>query len=172
MLVRRLLFGATVTLAIGFVWANWPHDALPDGTSADRVLVRKAKRILEIYKGDSLLRTYHIALGSEPIGPKLEEGDGRTPEGRYSIDYVNRESAYYLSLHISYPSASDMVRARSAGVDPGGMIMIHGLPKRTAFLGRLHRFIDWTKGCIAMTNDEVDEVARVVAMGAPIELLP
>ena len=96
------------------------------------MLVSKKKREMVLLRGESVLRTYRIALGREPVGPKRQEGDGRTPEGRYTIDWRNAKSKYHLSLHISYPDAADVARAREAGVDPGGDIMIHGLPDGVA----------------------------------------
>src|SRR5260370_31551908 len=120
--------------------------------SADLVLVSKKKREMLLLRGESVLRTYRVALGREPVGPKRQEGDGRTPEGRYIIDWRNAKSKYHLSLHISYPDAADVARAREAGVDPGGDIMIHGLPDGVRREG------DWTQGCIAVTDEEMDEI--------------
>ena len=108
------------------------------------------------------LRTYRIALGREPVGAKRQEGDGRTPEGRYTIDYRNANSKFHLSLHISYPDAADMARAREAGVDPGGDIMIHGLKDGVRMEG------DWTQGCIAVTDEEMDEIWGLVGEGTAI----
>ena len=129
---------------------------------ADLVLVSKKRREMVLLRGQSVLRTYRIALGREPVGPKREEGDGRTPEGRYTIDWRNANSKYHLSLHISYPDAADVARAREAGVDPGGDIMIHGLPDGVRREG------DWTQGCIAVTDEEMDEIWGLVEEGTPI----
>jgi murein L,D-transpeptidase YafK len=126
------------------------------------VLVSKKKREMVLLRGESVLRTYRIALGREPVGPKQQEGDGRTPEGRYTIDYRNAKSRYHLSLHISYPDAADMARAREAGVDPGGDIMIHGLRDGVRVEG------DWTQGCIAVTDEEMDEIWGLVKEGTRI----
>ena len=168
---RVLVIGASFIL-LTVVWANWPHSTLPDGIVADRVVVRKAERRLELYSSGQLLRSYPVSLGNEPRGPKRTEGDGRTPEGTYAIDYRNEASSYCLSLHITYPDAADSERAQQQGADAGGMIMIHGLPNRMGSIGRLHRLLDWTRGCIAVTNPEIREIARVVPNGTPIELLP
>jgi len=116
---------------------------------------------------ESLVRSYRIALGRDPSGHKLREGDGRTPEGRYTIDRRNPKSAYYLSLHISYPNEEDRERARAAGVDPGGDIMIHGQPN-----GGMKREGDWTQGCIAVTDAEMDEIWSLVKDGTIIEIGP
>jgi murein L,D-transpeptidase YafK len=129
---------------------------------ADLVLVSKKKREMVLLRGESVLRTYRIALGRVPVGPKREEGDGRTPEGRYVIDRRNEKSKYHLSLHISYPDAADVSRAREAGVDPGGDIMIHGLKDGVRREG------DWTQGCIAVTDEEMDEIWGLVGEGTAI----
>jgi murein L,D-transpeptidase YafK len=115
-----------------------------------------------LLRGESVLRTYRIALGREPVGPKRQEGDGRTPEGRYTIDYRNANSKFHLSLHISYPNGADVARARESGVDPGGDIMIHGLKDGVRMEG------DWTQGCIAVTDEEMDEIWGLVGEGTAI----
>lgn len=133
---------------------------------ADRIVVNKSRRELLLLRGDSLLRTYRVALGPEPAGHKVQEGDGRTPEGRYTIDWRNPRSQYHLSLHISYPSEADTRRAQELGVAPGGDIMIHGqkdgVPRET----------DWTQGCIAVANEEMDEIWALVPDGTLVEINP
>jgi len=129
---------------------------------ADLVVVSKQKREMVLLRGENVLRAYRIALGREPVGPKRQEGDGRTPEGRYTIDRRNPKSKYHLSLHISYPEAADVERAREAGVEPGGDIMIHGLRDGAPVEG------DWTQGCIAVTDEEMDEIWGLVQDGTPI----
>ncbi len=139
---------------------------------ADKVLVLKSERKLMLMADGAPYRTYEISLGFAPLGDKLEEGDGRTPEGRYLLDWKNRDSEYYKSIHISYPNARDRARARAAGVDPGDNIMIHGLGPEMAFLGKTHRAADWTNGCIAVTDEEMDEIWLRVRPGTPIEIRP
>lgn len=139
---------------------------------ADKVLVLKSERKLMLVADGQPFRTYDISLGFAPRGDKLAEGDGRTPEGRYLLDWKNRNSEYYKSIHISYPNARDRARARAAGVDPGDNIMIHGLGPEMAFLGKTHRAADWTNGCIAVTNREMDEIWLRVRPGTPIEIRP
>ena len=168
----RLLTAAVLTFLGGAVWAHWPREPLPEGTRADRVVVRKAARVLELYRGSELLRTYSVALGRDPLGHKQQEGDGRTPEGNYVLDYRNPKSAFYRSLHVSYPAPADTASARSRGVSPGGMIMVHGIRNRMGFIGRLHRLFDWTDGCIAVTDAEIEEIWRVVPDGTPIVIEP
>lgn len=127
-------------------------------------MVNKSRRELLLLRGDSVLRSYRIALGRDPVGHKQQEGDGRTPEGCYLIDRRNPKSKYHLSLHISYPNDADAARAAAAGVPPGGDIMIHGLKP-----GVPHPE-DWTEGCIAVTDSEMDEIWELVADGTPIEI--
>jgi len=119
-----------------------------------------------LLRGESVLRSYRVALGREPVGHKEREGDGRTPEGRYTIDLRNPKSRYHLALRISYPNEADRARAREMGVDPGGDIMIHGLKDG---LPREH---DWTQGCIAVTDGEMDEIWSLVPEGTPIVINP
>jgi murein L,D-transpeptidase YafK len=133
---------------------------------ADRIVVNKGRRQMLLLRGESVLRQYRVALGREPVGHKEREGDGRTPEGRYAIDRRNPKSRYHLSLHISYPNADDTARARAAGVDPGGDIMIHGLKDGERRDG------DWTQGCIAVTDEEMDEIWALVAEGTAIVIEP
>ena len=140
--------------------------------TADLVVVEKSNRKLTLYKADRPLKTYEIALGSNPLGHKQQEGDGRTPEGRYVIDFRKRDSAFHRALHISYPNSEDVRRAQSRGVSPGGQIMIHGLRNGLGGLGELHRLRDWTDGCIAVTNSEIEEIWAAVPDGTPIEIRP
>jgi len=140
--------------------------------AADRVVVVKADRTMTLYRGTETLRTYKVALGRNPLGPKEEEGDGRTPEGVYVIDGRNPQSAFHRSLHISYPSAGDRRRATNRGVRPGGAIMIHGLPNGLGGLGAAHVLRDWTEGCIAVTDAEIEEIWRMVPNGTRIEIRP
>jgi len=125
-----------------------------------------------LLSGSRKLKEYHIALGFSPIGPKEREGDGRTPEGIYSIDFHKPESAFHRALHVSYPSAQDSTRAAEAGISPGGDIMIHGLPNGLGALGAAYRLHDWTAGCIAVTDPEIDEIYSSVNDGTPIKILP
>jgi murein L,D-transpeptidase YafK len=139
---------------------------------ADRVLVEKGARRLTLWLAGYPLREYRVALGRDPIGDKLRIGDGRTPEGLYTIDGRNGGSEFYRSLHISYPNAADLRVAREAGAHPGGEIMIHGLPEGAEWVAGEHTRFDWTEGCIAVTNEEIDELWELVADGTPIEIRP
>ena len=119
-----------------------------------------------------VLKTYKIALGSEPNGPKTRQGDHRTPEGVYVIDSRNAQSKFHRSLHISYPNAADREHARKLGVSPGGDIFIHGLPNGYGFIGAAHRARDWTDGCVAVTDQEIEEIWKLVDNGTPVEIRP
>lgn len=172
-MIRWVVPAAAVAslLALGG-WAHLPVEPLPQGVRADRVVVHKAARVLELYDGARRLRSYSISLGWEPRGAKREEGDGKTPEGRYVVDFRKADSSFHRALHVSYPSPREAAAARARGASAGGLIMIHGLPNGRAYLGRLHLFDDWTLGCIAVTNPEIEEIWRVVPDGTPIEILP
>ncbi len=119
-----------------------------------------------------MIRSYKVALGRNPTGAKMQRGDSRTPEGAYTISGRNAASAFHRSLRISYPSAADRERAKRQGIDPGGDIMIHGLPNGQGYVGAGRRLIDWTDGCIAVTNSEIEEIWRLVSDGTPIQINP
>ena len=147
-------------------------DRLAKDARADKVLVLKSERTLELIDHGKVLKKYKVALGSAPLGKKETRGDHKTPEGLYILDRRNEHSQFHRSLHISYPNAEDSEQARKSGVAPGGDVMLHGLPNGYGWIGRRHRLRDWTDGCIAVTNEEVDEIWRAVANGTPIEIKP
>jgi murein L,D-transpeptidase YafK len=138
----------------------------------DYLLVKKSERRLYLIKNGKPIKDYKIALGNNPDGHKLQKGDSRTPEGRYVLDWRKNSQNFYKSIHISYPSVRDIQAARQRGVEPGGMIMIHGLPTGFDWTGRSIQDVDWTNGCIAVTNREIDEIWAVVKDGTPIEIMP
>lgn len=138
---------------------------------ADKVIVIKSKRLLMLLRDGEILRTYRVALGKNPKGKKVMAGDKKTPEGRYTL-FKNPNSRFHLSLQISYPNESDIENASKLGVPPGGDIMIHGLPEELAEFGKFHRYYDWTEGCIAVTNPEIEEIYQMVDDGTPIEIKP
>ncbi|MBI5163189.1 MAG: L,D-transpeptidase family protein [Magnetospirillum sp.] len=144
----------------------------PDGLLADRIVIEKAKHKLTIYKEDRPIRTYQASLGRGGLEAKAIEGDGRTPEGAYRIAGRNSRSAYHLSLKISYPELRDIEAARLRGQSPGGDIMIHGIRNGLGWVDGLHRWVDWTAGCVAVTNDEIEELWRVVPDDTPVEIRP
>jgi murein L,D-transpeptidase YafK len=139
---------------------------------ADRVLVHKKEHTLTLLSDGKVLKTYKVALGGNIDGPKTQRGDHRTPEGAYVLDRRNEHSHFYRSIHISYPNADDRERAQKLGVEPGGDIMIHGLQNGFGWIGSRHRLCDWTDGCIAVTDEEMDEIWHAVPDGTPIEIDP
>ena len=139
---------------------------------ADRVIVIKHEHKLMLMHGQSVLKTYSVALGPVSTGAKEQKGDHRTPEGLYVLDSRNPHSHYYKAIHISYPSAEDRKRAARLGVSPGGDVFIHGLPNGYGAVGSAHRLHDWTDGCIAVTDNEMDEIWALVPNGTPIEIRP
>lgn len=138
----------------------------------DRVVVYKHDRKMVLQSNGKVIRSYRVALGGDPIGPKRQEGDHRTPEGLYVLDSRNAHSHFYKAFHISYPNSEDIAGAKKLRVSPGGDIMLHGLPKGYAWLGTAHTLHDWTDGCIAVTNEEMDEIWELVRVGTPIEIKP
>jgi murein L,D-transpeptidase YafK len=167
-----LLLIAILFLITLLVYANTSDQPLPNNVQADKIIVEKDKRKLSLMKNGAVLKSYRIALGRQPVGQKIQEGDDKTPEGKYKIDYRNPKSNYHRALHISYPDESDVAQAKKSGINPGGDVMIHGLRKGLGWMGKLHRMVDWTRGCIAVTNWEVEEIWRVVSNGTPIEIYP
>jgi murein L,D-transpeptidase YafK len=161
------------SLALGLGWATWPEQRpLHPGSVADAVLIDKGDKTLSLIRDGRVLKTYRVSFGGNPVGHKQREGDERTPEGSYRIEGRNPRSGFHRSLHVSYPNRRDVERARAAGVSPGGDIMIHGIRNRLGWLGRMHRWVNWTDGCVAVTNREMDEIWRAVPDGTPIEIRP
>ncbi len=142
------------------------------GLKAERILVKKSERRMYLLSAEGVLREFFISLGPNPEGHKYFSGDGRTPEGIYYIEYKNPSSRFYRSLKISYPNAADLETSRGYGLPAGGMIMIHGLPT-DPITGQVRwRTADWTEGCIAVTNSEMDEIWAAVEPGTVIEIQP
>ncbi len=139
---------------------------------ADKVLIEKAVRRLTLFSKTEAIKIYRIALGGNPVGPKEREGDKKTPEGIYQIDSRNRSSRYHVALHISFPNDKDRKRAKELGASPGGGILIHGIKHGFGWLGGFHAWLDWTKGCVAVTNKEIEEIDRLVPDGTVVEIRP
>ena len=166
----------TATLAVLIFCVGTPlcasaHNGEDAKLKADSIIVEKASRTMKLMGSGKILKTYKVALSTVPVGAKEREGDHKVPEGHYVVDTKNSHSRFHLALHISYPNESDRQRARKAGVRPGGDIEIHGLGKY-GWLGSLQRQVDWTDGCIAVTNSEIDEIWPLVAVGTPVEIRP
>ena len=142
--------------------------------AADQVVVKKSERKLMLMQNGEVIRQYRVALGDSPRGHKLRQGDERTPEGDYILDWRNPRSSYHKSIHVSYPNDRDRLFARAMGYDPGGMIMIHGKPNyvRSPAVLKEYDRRDWTDGCIAVNNHEMDEIWQAVKDGTPIRILP
>jgi tetratricopeptide (TPR) repeat protein len=140
--------------------------------SVDRILIEKSARRLMLISQGEVLKSYKIALGGDPIGPKERKGDNKTPEGTYVIDARNKDSRFHLSLHVSYPNERDKKRAKELGVSPGGDIMIHGIKNGFSWVGDAHAGVDWTKGCIAVTDQEIEEIEKLAPNGTIVEIRP
>ncbi len=142
------------------------------GQKADAVLVEKSEARLSLVKKGRVIKEFNVVFGSNPEGPKQQMGDGRTPEGRYILDYKKADSDFYKAIHISYPNIKDLKRARALGVNPGNHIMIHGQPNDSDPGSAVSRKLNWTDGCIAVTNSAMDEIWEAVDAGTPIVIVP
>ncbi|MEN8895089.1 MAG: L,D-transpeptidase family protein [Yoonia sp.] len=162
---RLMVVGAAVGLA-GCAAPRDPKFKTYSGPAVDRIQVLKGKRVMQLWHKKTLLKSYDVELGFDPVGHKQIEGDGRTPEGAYRINRTNPNSRYHLSLGISYPNRNDYAKARAMGKSPGGEIFIHGTPKN--YIGES----DWTWGCIAVTDAEMEEIYAMVDVGTAIYLYP
>jgi murein L,D-transpeptidase YafK len=172
---RRTIAWASVAAAI-LVVGLWvataqPSHALPPVTKIDRIHVDKSDHVMTVFSAGQPVHSFRVALGRGGLGPKIKQGDGRVPEGKYLITDRNPQSAFYLSLRIGYPTPEQIAAAQARGIDPGGDIMIHGLPTGRGWLGQRHRRVDWTQGCIAVTNEEMRWLWQAVADGTPIEIV-
>jgi murein L,D-transpeptidase YafK len=170
--VADILVASVCCVLAAAGWVSHPVQAQSHGERADSILIVKHEHVLELLENGKIIRTYKVALGRGGLPPKQREGDERTPEGRYVIDSRNAASHYYKALHISYPNAEDRVRATGQGIDPGGAIMIHGLPNGMSWLGSSHRLYDWTQGCVAVTDAEMDAIWDLAPVGTPVEIRP
>lgn len=173
-----LLIAALIVCGVGYtqialrVGSGTPPPMAAQSTQADAIIVDKTARRLMLMRKGAEIASYDISLGGAPSEHKSREGDERTPEGRYVIDWRNAGSVAHLSLHISYPNPADTTAAAASGHDPGGNIMIHGILNGWGWLGRAHLAWDWTNGCIAVTNAEMREIWSLVPDGTPITILP
>lgn len=170
---RILAFTIPIKLAalLAFTWYATRPPAPRQAQLADHIVVVKSTHTMTLLANGTPIHSYQVAFGRS-TGRKLQQGDHRTPEGHYFIDSRNPHSGFHLALHISYPNADDRAQSALAHAPTGGDVMIHGLPDRYAFLGLLHRAKDWTDGCIAVTNAEMEEIYRIVPNNTPIEIRP
>jgi murein L,D-transpeptidase YafK len=161
-----LLLGLCLISSSAFSFSKEPKSRI------DTIRVEKHKHIMTVLNNNKVIKSYRIALGFDPIGHKIKEGDGKTPEGTYYIVYKNPASQFHLSLKLSYPSPQDRKVAKSLGTNPGGNIMIHGVGSRFQANSKWHAMRDWTLGCIAVTNEEIEEIFRYADVGTKVEILP
>ena len=167
------IVGLSISVIIAaLIFYFYPEPTLQIEGKISKILVIKFKRKLVIYQGDSILKTYEISMGRHPIGKKEIKGDQKTPEGSYKIIRKSSFSLFYKNFKISYPNDADIENAKRLKKQAGGDIMIHGMRNGFGFIGKFHRFIDWTSGCIALTDKEMDELYDHVEIGTPIEILP
>lgn len=159
-------------ILIGAVYYLFPEERLSAGQKIDKIVVKKSERRMEVYSGGQLIKSYRISLGRNPKGDKEFEGDKRTPERHYTINDKNPNSAYHKNLGVSYPNGGDIEDARKKNLNPGGDIKIHGIRNGFGFIGKFQRMWDWTAGCIALTNGEMDELYARVDIGTPITIEP
>ena len=144
----------------------------PNALHADRVVVLKKERTLELLRAGKVIKSYKVALGGDPLGPKTRQGDHKTPEGVYVLDSRNAHSQFHKSIHISYPNTRDRAAAQAKGFSPGGDVFVHGLPNGYGWIGASHPAPDWTDGCIAVTNEEIEEIWNALPDGTEIEIRP
>jgi murein L,D-transpeptidase YafK len=169
---KKILILVVVILVavLGTVTFSQKNKPLDKSVVIDKIVVEKSKRNMYVYSKGELLKIYKISLGKSPKGDKEYEGDNRTPEGLYFINDKNPNSKFHKNLGISYPNKADIEKAKKLGKNPGGQIKIHGLNKKYSWIGKMHLIVNWTAGCIAVTNKEIDELYNAVPIGTPIEI--
>jgi len=171
MLWPKILLFSLVLGVCSVSGAESQGNATPQ-SSADRIIIVKSTRTMTLMREGKVMKSYKVALGTQPVGAKERVGDHKTPEGEYFIDAKKTKSEFHRALHISYPNAADRLHARELGVSPGGDIEIHGLGDKYGWIGSARRRFDWTDGCIAVTNEEIDEICLLVRVGTPVEIKP
>lgn len=169
---KIIVFAILLVIAAAAIYNLYPEKKLPGNTEIDYIVVKKSSRRLLAYSKQKLIKTYEISLGDHPTGHKVFEGDEKTPEGIYTINAKNPNSGYHKNLGVSYPNAKDIATAKLLGKDPGGDIKIHGIRNHIGFIGKFQRLFDWTNGCMALTNTEIDELFTAVKIGTKIEIRP
>ena len=165
-----ILFFFIAVLVVLTIYYFSPIQKIPGNVIIDKIIISKADHKLITYSKGQMIVTYKIAIGKNPIGEKEYEGDGKTPEGMYTINDKNAESEFHKNLGISYPAAKDILQAQQSGKPAGGSIKIHGLKNGNGYIGKFQRWIDWTNGCIALTNQEIDELYSHTKIGTPVEI--
>jgi murein L,D-transpeptidase YafK len=168
----RVAISASVAFAITIAFACGSHKASSVLKRTDRIVIVKSGHTMTLTNGREVLKVYSVALGRGPVGPKTRKGDHKTPEGVYIIDFKRPNSRFHRALHISYPNEADREQAQRFSLDPGGDVEIHGIENGLGWIGGLHRTLDWTDGCIAVTDSEIDEIWNSVEVGTPVEIKP
>jgi len=166
----RIYFASLVLTA--FLQSGRAVPAASTRELADEIVIIKSEHKMTLLNQGKPIHEYQVALSTVPVGAKERNGDHKVPEGDYRIDYKNPASQFHLALHVSYPNSADRERAKKLGVDPGGEIEIHGLAKQYAWLGSMHRKYDWTNGCVAVSNAEIEEIYPLVPVGTKVEIKP
>lgn len=172
MIKKTVLTFILLLIASIIIYYFLPEEKLPANITIDNIIVLKSHRQLSVYSNGRLIKVYRISLGSCPIGKKKFANDGKTPEGHYFINAKNPHSVCYKNLGISYPNQNDILNARKLNISTGGDIKIHGISNRLGFIGKFQRWYNWTAGCIALTNTEVDDLYNHTPIGTPIEIKP
>ena len=171
--MKKIIKYLFLLLFVGLtVYYFYPETKIKDKIKVDRILVLKSKRQLQAFSNGKLVKIYTISLGRNPIGDKEFEGDKRTPEGLYTINDKNPNSGYHKNLGVSYPNQNDIEEANKIDKPTGGQIKIHGIRNGIGFIGKFQRWFDWTAGCMALTNSEIDELYEHTTIGTPIEIRP
>lgn len=172
--MKRLFLIILIFLSALFIYQYYPYSPIPDNIVVDKIIVNKSERKLIVYSNGSIIKTFTVSLGDQPIGAKEKKDDEKTPEGKYIINSKMGKgvSRFHKNLGISYPSKKDIAYAKQNGFSTGGDIKIHGIKNGLGFIGRLHRWLDWTDGCIAITNEEMDDLYKHVKINTPIFINP
>lgn len=170
--IKIVIFVASLPLLLLIGYNFYPEKRLAANAQIDKLIVYKSKGEMHAFFKGELLKVYKISIGRTSVGKKEFEGDCKTPEGKYFINGKNPYSGYHKNLGISYPNAEDIKNAKLLGKPTGGDVKIHGLRNGRGVIGKLHRWVNWTYGCIAVTNTEVDELYYAVKIGTPIEINP
>lgn len=173
MIIVKYSVAFLLVLFIALMTYNFlPEEKLPKNTKIDSLIVFKSKRELQVWENGALIKKYKVSLGKNPFGPKQIEGDNKTPEGNYVIFDKNPQSDYHNNLGISYPNNFDLENSKKLKISAGSDIKIHGIPNGFGFLGKIYRKFDWTAGCIALANREIDEISNSTKIGTPIKIFP
>lgn len=170
--MKKITLMAVVLIIVGLIYNYYPEQKLPKNSQLDLLIVQKSEHKMMAYADGKLLKTYQVSFGDSPVGHKEFEGDEKTPEGIYTINAKNNKSGYHKNLGVSYPNEKDIAHAKLIGKSPGGDIKIHGIRNGLGAIDKFQRLVNWTNGCIALTNSEVDELYASVKIGTKIEIKP